>query len=70
LPPKEKEDGKKFAGEVLELVNKKTHIFARNRELEHPTGKVNNIEVLSNPSKTGLKEKTRRVFIEPHVSHL
>lgn len=66
ISPKEKENGKDLARKVLKLINKKTHILARDREPKHPAGEENNIEILGDSSKIGLKEETHQVLIEPH----
>jgi hypothetical protein len=58
-------DGKRFTGKTFELVNHKTHIFARDKETKHPSGEMKNIEIFGYSTKASLKDQPNGILIKP-----
>ena len=62
--PEVEEDGKTLTRMTFKVVNHESHILAKDRKFEHPSGEVDDIEVLSIAAKASLKDKTNRVDVE------
>jgi hypothetical protein len=62
--PKVEEDAKSFARKAFQFVDHETNILAGSTETKHPTRQMANIEIFCCATQVGLKNETRRVFIE------
>ena len=62
--PKEEMYGKLLANKTFKFVDHETNFFAINREMKHPSRKMNNIEIFGIATNGCLQEKSNGVLIE------